>query len=61
MAGVLDVRLSGPRVYGDRMADEPWLNGTAPDPEPATLHRALALYRRAMILLAVVLAGLALV
>ena len=61
MAGALDIRLSGPRIYGDRTADEPWLNEGAPDPDPATVRRALALYRRSMILLAAALAGLALI
>lgn len=57
MAGGLGLRLSGPRVYGDRIADEPWLNAGAPDPGPHDLQRGLALYRRAMVLAA---AGLAL-
>lgn len=57
MAGGLGLRLSGPRVYGDRIADEPWLNAGAPDPGPRDLQRGLALYRRAMVLAA---AGLAL-
>lgn len=48
LAGALGVRLSGPRIYADRVADEPWLNGTAPDPAPEDLARGLALYRRAM-------------
>lgn len=48
MAGALAVRLSGPRVYGDRIADEPWLNPNAPDPTPHDLTRALRLYGRAM-------------
>ncbi|WP_068304795.1 adenosylcobinamide-phosphate synthase CbiB [Pararhodobacter sp. CCB-MM2] len=48
MAGSLWIRLSGPRVYGDRVAQEPWVNGGAPDPQPQDLARALALYRRAM-------------
>lgn len=48
MAGALAIRLSGPRIYADRVAEEPWLNGTAPDPTPADLARGLALYRRAM-------------
>ncbi|MFV0512876.1 MAG: adenosylcobinamide-phosphate synthase CbiB [Jhaorihella sp.] len=48
MAGALNVRLSGPRVYGDRIADEPWLNETAPDPTPLDLTRGLRLYGRAM-------------
>jgi len=54
-AGALNVRLSGPRVYGDRVADEPWLNGAAHDPDPATLIQGLALYRRAMLALWVAL------
>lgn len=50
MAGALGIRLSGPRSYGDRIADEPWLNADAPDPGPADLTRGLALYRRALFL-----------
>lgn len=50
VAGALGVRLSGPRVYGTHVANEPWLNAAAPDPTPADLTRGLALYRRAMIL-----------
>ncbi len=60
MAGALNVRLSGPRIYGGHPTDEPWLNGAAPDPTPEDLVRALALYRRAMALCALVLVGLAL-
>ncbi|MCC0077531.1 MAG: cobalamin biosynthesis protein CobD [Rhodobacter sp.] len=59
MAGALGVRLSGPRVYGDRIAQEPWVNDGAPDPTAADLNRALALYRRAMLGVAGILAGLA--
>lgn len=60
MAAALGIRLSGPRVYGNEIAAEPWLNGEAADPEPEDLMRALALYRRAMALSALALAGLAL-
>lgn len=60
MAGSLDVRLSGPRLYGDTVAEEPWLNGAAPDPAPDDLGRGLALYRRAMLVMLAGLAGLAL-
>ncbi|WP_209427582.1 adenosylcobinamide-phosphate synthase CbiB [Pararhodobacter sp. SW119] len=56
MAGALHVRLSGPRVYADRVADEPWINADAPDPDAGDLIRALALYRRAMALMALLLA-----
>lgn len=59
MAGALGVRLSGPRLYGDRVSDEPWLNAAAPDPTPDTLKRGLNLYLRAMVLLAVLLAATA--
>jgi adenosylcobinamide-phosphate synthase len=58
MAGALGVRLSGPRVYADRVADEPWLNEGARDPGAADLGRALGLYVRAMGLGAVLLAML---
>jgi adenosylcobinamide-phosphate synthase len=60
MAGALGVRLSGPRLYGDRFSDEPWLNAAAPDPTPDTLKRGLRLYLRAMVLLAAMLACAAL-
>jgi adenosylcobinamide-phosphate synthase len=61
MAGALGIRLSGPRVYGDRVADEPWLNCGAPDPAPNDLSRGLALYVRAMVLCGAGLIGLALI
>ena len=61
MAAGLGVRLSGPRVYADRVADEPWVNAGAADPSAHDLQRGLALYARAMFLLACGLAGLALI
>lgn len=60
MAGALGIRLSGPRIYEGRLSQEPWLNGEAPDPSAVDLKRALALYRRAMLVLALGLALLAL-
>ncbi len=48
LAGALGIRLSGPRVYADRVAEEPWVNGSAPDPGAGEMERGLALYRRAM-------------
>ncbi|MCC1482675.1 adenosylcobinamide-phosphate synthase CbiB [Roseibaca sp. Y0-43] len=60
MAGGLNRRLSGPRVYGDQIAAEPWLNAGSPDPAPQDLARGLALYRRAMAAMIGVLAVLAL-
>ncbi len=61
MAGALGVRLSGPRIYAGRLSEEPWVNGTAPDPGPDDLKRALALYRRAMLVLGAVLALISLI
>lgn len=51
MAGALGIRLSGPRLYADRVADEPWINAGARDPAAADIRRALAVYRRSMVLL----------
>ncbi|WP_343222722.1 adenosylcobinamide-phosphate synthase CbiB [Mameliella sediminis] len=59
LAGGLAVRLSGPRIYGDRVADEPWVNGAAADPDAGSISRGLALYVRAMFLCGAVLFGLA--
>ncbi|MCA0996221.1 adenosylcobinamide-phosphate synthase CbiB [Alloyangia pacifica] len=58
MAAALNIRLSGPRVYGTRVAKEPWLNGSAPDPAAGDLTRALRLYRRSMALCALALAAM---
>jgi adenosylcobinamide-phosphate synthase len=58
MAGALGVRLSGPRVYHGGMADEPWLNGAARDPLAADVVGGLAIYVRAMTVLAGCLAFL---
>ncbi|MEM8548061.1 MAG: adenosylcobinamide-phosphate synthase CbiB [Pseudomonadota bacterium] len=55
LAGALGIRLSGPRRYSDRLSEEPWLNETAPDPQPGDLARGLTLYIRAMLLAAIVL------
>jgi adenosylcobinamide-phosphate synthase len=59
MAGSLGVRLCGPRSYHGELADEPWLNGSARDPEAADIARASEVYVRAMLTIAVVLAFLA--
>lgn len=59
MAGALGVRLSGPRIYHGIITDEPWLNESARDPLAADIVEGLTVYRRAMLLLAGVLAILA--
>ena len=60
MAGVLGVRLSGPRIYAEGAVAEPWVNAGAPDPAPRDLLCGLVVYRRAMGLAAVMLAVVAL-
>lgn len=58
MAFALRVRLSGPRRYGGKVADEPWLNGRARDPGGRDIDRGLRLYRRAICGAALILLGL---
>ncbi len=59
MAGALGVRLSGPRIYHGSITKEPWLNEGARDPLAADIGEGLTVYRRAMLLLAGLLAILA--
>ena len=56
MAGALGIRLSGPRVYDNRIANEPWINASGHDPDATTIFAGLALYRRALTAGAVLLA-----
>lgn len=56
MAAALGIRLSGPRIYDDRISDEPWVNEGAPDPVAEDIRRGLGLYRLALILSSAVLA-----
>lgn len=55
MAGALNIRLSGPRAYGTHVVDEPWMNGSAPDPDTQGVSRGLRLYRHAMLLMGLAL------
>jgi adenosylcobinamide-phosphate synthase len=59
MAGALGVRLCGPRFYQGKPANEPWLNGEAPDPAVIDITRGLELYVGAMFAMAAVLAVIA--
>jgi adenosylcobinamide-phosphate synthase len=61
MAGALGVRLCGPRSYEGEVAEEPWLNGSAPDPAANDITRGLELYVGTMFALVMVLAAIALV
>lgn len=61
LAAGLGIRLSGPRVYADHVADEPWLNASAPDPTPQDVYRGLVLYRRTVIVTGAALGAVALI
>lgn len=56
MAASLDVRLSGPRQYGDTVTREPWLHADGAEAKGASLTRGLLLYRRMLGLMLLVLA-----
>lgn len=60
MAAAIGVRLSGPRVYDDRVADEPWLNAGAREAVAADIAQALTIYVRAMFVLGACLVAVAL-
>lgn len=59
MAGALGLKLAGPRVYGGIVVDDHWMGDGRAEAEAADIRRALALYRRALILQIVVYAVLA--
>ncbi len=58
MAGALDLRLSGPRIYGGRPADEPWVGDGSPAIGPKELRLALRLADRVWRLAFVAVLGL---
>ena len=58
MAGVLGVRLAGPIVYDGALAAKPWIGEEGRVAGAADLRRALAIYRRACVLLALIALGL---
>ena len=59
MAGALDVRLSGPRVYDGVATQDPWLNTSGRDVTGADVGKALVVFRRSMFGLAALLGLLA--
>lgn len=60
MAGALDLRLAGPRTYGDTYVDDHWMGDGRAEATAADIDRALSLYRTACGLLLGLAAGLAL-
>lgn len=55
LAGVVAVRLSGPRSYQGVQSKEPWVNGGCPDPDASSVRRSLRYYVQSLWLLAAVL------
>ncbi len=51
MAGALDLRLAGPRIYGAVRVEDGWMGDGRPEANAADIRRALMLYRRACLLL----------
>ncbi len=51
MAGALDLRLAGPRVYGAVRVEDGWMGDGRAEANAADIRRALLLYRRACLLL----------
>jgi adenosylcobinamide-phosphate synthase len=49
MAGVLGIRLSGPRAYSEETIEEPWV-GAGGDAQPSDIFKALGVFTRACIL-----------
>jgi len=47
MAGALELRLAGPRVYGSTRVDDAWMGDGRTEATTSDLRRALALYRLA--------------
>lgn len=50
MAGALGLRIGGPRVYGDQVADVAWMGDGRAELTPSDLRRALRLYTLACVL-----------
>ena len=61
MAGALDIRLSGPRIYDGVPTQDPWLNASGREVSGPDVGKALVVFRRSMFGLAALLALLALV
>jgi adenosylcobinamide-phosphate synthase len=56
MAGVLGIRLSGPREYPDAIAEEPWIGGGR-DAQLTDIAAALGVFVRACVLLFLLVMG----
>ena len=45
MAGALDLRLNGPRVYGETLVDDHWMGDGRAEAAPHDVRDALRLFR----------------
>ena len=61
MAGAFRLALAGPRVYGETMVEDAFVGAGRSEVGAADIRRGLALYRRACVLQAIVLAVVALI
>ena len=61
MAGALHVKLSGPRIYAGHAgpSGDPFLNPDGGDPGPEDIEAGIRLYRKSVLLAAVLLVLLA--
>ena len=55
MAGALNIRLSGPRKYGNKLSKEPWLNPTGSLGKAQNILEALAIYKISVVYFLVLL------
>ncbi len=55
MAGVLDIRLGGPRIYTGRIVDLPWMGDGRKDLNANDIRTALKLYNQSLILLMIII------
>ena len=51
VARILNVKLSGPRIYNNRVSTDAWLNADAPDATPRSVREALKLFNKVIIIL----------
>jgi len=55
VAGVLNIRLGGPRSYANREVNLPWMGDGRKELRPADIQSALRLYNQALILLMIII------
>ena len=51
VARILNVKLSGPRIYNNRVSTDAWLNAGVPDATPSSVREALKLFNKVIIIL----------